>query len=35
MTERGDEARRVVLATYFAPKSDTREPLLRSLLPSK
>jgi hypothetical protein len=35
MTERGDEARRVVLATYFAPKSDTREPLLRSLLPAK
>jgi hypothetical protein len=35
MTERGDEARRVVLASYFAPKSDTREPLLRSLLPSK
>ncbi len=35
MTEQGDEARRVVLATYFAPKSDTREPLLRSLLSSK
>jgi hypothetical protein len=35
MTEKGDEARRVVLATYFAPKSDTRGPLLRSLLPSK
>jgi hypothetical protein len=24
-------ARRVVLASYFAPKSDTREPLIRSL----
>ncbi|HVY36679.1 MAG TPA: hypothetical protein VHM31_02055 [Polyangia bacterium] len=35
VSERGDEARRVVLATYFAPKSDTREPLLRSLLTSK
>lgn len=35
VTERGEEARRVVLATYFAPKSDTREPLLRSLLSSK
>lgn len=35
MTQKGDEARRVVLATYFAPKSDTREPLLRSLVASK
>jgi hypothetical protein len=26
--------RRVVLASYFAPGSDTREPLLRSLFPS-
>ena len=25
-------ARRVVMASYFAPKSDTREPLIRSLL---
>ncbi len=32
MSEAGPEARRVVLATYFAPKSDTREALLRSLL---
>lgn len=34
-SERGNEARRVVLATYFAPKSDTREALLRSLLNSR
>ncbi len=35
MSQPGTEARRVVLATYFAPRSDTREPLLRSLLSSK
>ena len=33
--EPGSEARHVVLATYFAPNSDTREPLLRSLVPSR
>jgi hypothetical protein len=33
MTEREAGGRRVVLASYFAPKSDFREPLLRSLLP--
>jgi hypothetical protein len=32
MSQPGTEARQVVLASYFAPKSDTREPLLRSLL---
>ena len=32
MTEKEEGARRVVLASYFAPKSDTREPLLRSLV---
>ncbi|HXJ22203.1 MAG TPA: hypothetical protein VMT03_18420 [Polyangia bacterium] len=35
MTEHEEGARRVVLASYFAPKSDTREPLLRSLVSSK
>ncbi|HXU65099.1 MAG TPA: hypothetical protein VN962_25545 [Polyangia bacterium] len=35
MSQPGTEARQVVLASYFAPKSDTREPLLRSLLSSK
>lgn len=35
MTQPGDEARRVVLASYFAPKSELREPLLRSLVASK
>jgi hypothetical protein len=29
--EREQDTRRVVLASYFAPKSDFREPLLRSL----
>jgi len=33
MTQHETGARRVVLASYFAPKSDFREPLLRSLLP--
>ena len=32
MTRKGDEPPRVVMASYFAPKSDTREPLLRSLV---
>ena len=32
MTEREQGARQVVLASYFAPKSDTREPLIRSLV---
>ncbi len=32
LTEREAGARRVVMASYFAPKSDTREPLIRSLL---
>jgi hypothetical protein len=32
MTERDPEARKVVMASYFAPKSDFREPLLRSLV---
>ena len=32
LTEREAGARRVVLPTYFAPKSDTRELLIRSLL---
>lgn len=31
MTEREAGSRRVVLASYFAPKSDTRESLIRSL----
>jgi hypothetical protein len=31
-TERDPGGRRVVLASYFAPKSDFREPLLRSLV---
>jgi hypothetical protein len=35
MTEHDEGARKVVLSSYFAPKSDTREPLLRSLVPSK
>jgi hypothetical protein len=35
MTEHEAGARGVVLASYFAPKSDTREPLLRSLVSSK
>jgi hypothetical protein len=35
MTRKGDEPPRVVMASYFAPKSDTREPLLRSLVSSK
>jgi hypothetical protein len=35
MTERDPGVRRVVLASYFAPKSDSREPLLRSLLDTK
>ncbi|HSS39475.1 MAG TPA: hypothetical protein VLT58_11960 [Polyangia bacterium] len=35
MTQAGGEGPHVVLATYFAPKSDTREPLLRSLLSSR
>jgi hypothetical protein len=30
--DRGASARRVVLVSYFAPKSEFREPLLRSLL---
>jgi hypothetical protein len=30
--DRGPISRRVVLASYFAPKSEFREPLLRSLL---
>jgi hypothetical protein len=30
--ERDPSVRQVVLASYFAPKSDSREPLLRSLL---
>jgi hypothetical protein len=33
--ERDPGGRRVVLASYFAPKSDFREPLLRSLLEAK
>ncbi|MBN2577125.1 MAG: hypothetical protein JXP73_21360 [Deltaproteobacteria bacterium] len=33
--EREQGARRVVLASYFAPGSDFREPLLRSLLEAK
>ena len=32
LTEREQGARKVVLASYFAPKSDTREPLIRSLV---
>ena len=32
MTDRDQGARRVVLASYFAPKSDFREPLLKSLV---
>jgi hypothetical protein len=35
MTEHEEGARRVVLASYFAPKTDMREPLLRSLVSSK
>lgn len=35
LTEHEAEARRVVLASYFAPRSDTRGPLLRSLVSSK
>ena len=35
MTEHEEGARRVVLSSYFAPKSDTREPLLRSLISAK
>ena len=35
MTEHDEGARKVVLSSYFAPKSDTREPLLRSLVSSK
>jgi len=35
MTEHEAGARGVVLASYFAPKSDTREALLRSLVSSK
>jgi hypothetical protein len=35
MVERDPGVRRVVLASYFAPKSDSREPLLRSLLETK
>jgi hypothetical protein len=31
MNENEAGSRRVVLASYFAPKSDTREPLIRSL----
>jgi hypothetical protein len=31
MNEHEAGSRRVVLASYFAPKSDTREPLIRSL----
>lgn len=31
MSEHEAGSRRVVLASYFAPKSDTREPLIRSL----
>jgi hypothetical protein len=33
--ERDPGGRRVVLASYFAPKSDFREPLLRSLLEAR
>jgi len=32
LTEHEAGSRRVVLASYFAPKSDTRQPLIRSLL---
>jgi hypothetical protein len=32
LSEHEAGARRVVMASYFAPKSDTREPLIRSLL---
>jgi len=35
MVERDAGVRRVVLASYFAPRSDTRELLLRSLLETK
>lgn len=35
LVEREPGARRVVLSSYFAPKSDFREPLLRSLLETK
>jgi len=35
ITERDPGGRRVVLASYFAPKSDFREPLLRSLVENK
>jgi hypothetical protein len=35
MTERDQAGRRVVMASYFAPKSDFREPLLRSLVEAK
>lgn len=31
-TRKGDEPPRVVMASYFAPKSDTRGPLLQSLV---
>jgi hypothetical protein len=35
LTEREAGARRVVLPSYFAPKSDTRELLIRSLLENR
>jgi len=34
-TDTEPSARRIVLAGYFAPKSDFREPLLRYLLEKK
>src|SRR5690606_1004720 len=34
-TDKGADKRRLVLATYFAPGTDYREPLLRSLLKRK
>jgi hypothetical protein len=35
LVDREQGPRRVVLPSYFAPKSDFREPLLRSLVDAK
>jgi hypothetical protein len=34
-TDKGHDGRRVVISSYFAPKSEFREPLLRSLVEQK
>jgi len=33
--DKGHDGRRVVISSYFAPKSEFREPLVRSLVEQK